>query len=97
MVDSYGALSWLREPVDGARSPELMLLGNQWRLGICPGGVEGAAEGMVTLKAIEIDYGFSINNCNGKQVAYKRTATPRILDPWTMDLPVGGTIILRRA
>ena len=69
----------------GARfdSPEFMLLGNQWRLEIYPGGDATAAEGMTPLylwnmsdKSIEIDLGFSVNDENGKQVAYKQTATP---------------------
>ena len=65
-------------------SPEFMLLGNQWILEIFPGGDEGAAEGMVSIflwnrsnKAIDIDFGFSVNDENGKQVAYERTATPQ--------------------
>jgi hypothetical protein len=47
------------------------------------GGDDDAAEGMMSIdlhnrsnKAIEIDFGFSVNDENGKQVAYKRTATP---------------------
>ena len=69
-------------------SPEFMLLGNPWRVELLPGGYEVAAEGMTSLslhnmsnKAIEIDYGFSVNNGNGKQVAYKRSATPRNFAP----------------
>ena len=61
-------------------SPEFMLSGNPWRLEIFPGGHEDAAEGMVTLvlwnmsdKAIDIDYGFSVNDAFGKQVAYERS------------------------
>ena len=65
-------------------SPEFMLLGNQWCLKIYPGGDEGAAEGMVTLrlvnnsnKAIDAEYGFSVNDGNGKQVVYKQSPGPR--------------------
>jgi hypothetical protein len=64
-------------------SPEFMLLGNQWSLEMYPGGRANADEGMVTLylnnrsnKAIEIDYGFSINDGNGKQVSYEQSGTP---------------------
>jgi hypothetical protein len=80
-VHDFASLSTVRgEFVD---SPEFMLLGNQWRLGICPGGDEGAVEGMVTVdlsnrsdKAIDIDFGFSINDRNGKQVAYEQFDGP---------------------
>jgi hypothetical protein len=67
-------------------SPEFMLLGNQWLLRVFPGGDddEDAEEGMVSLelwnksdKSIKIYYGFSVNNGNGKQVAYGRSDVPR--------------------
>jgi hypothetical protein len=79
-----------RSTVHGARvvSPEFEGFGNQWCVRIYPGGNGYAEEGMVTLylanmsgNAIEIDYGFSINDGNGKQVAFKRTATPRNFGP----------------
>jgi len=61
-------------------SPEFMLLGNPWCLEICPGGTSNAAEGMTSLylcnksdKAIDIDFGFSVIDRRGKQVAYKRS------------------------
>ena len=64
-------------------SPEFMLLGNPWRLGLFPGGHVNAAEGMVTLdlcnmsnKSIDIGYGFSVNDKNGKQVAYEQSNGP---------------------
>jgi hypothetical protein len=64
-------------------SPEFMLLGNQWRMRLYPGGSASAAEGMVSLglwnksdKAIEIDYGFSVNDENGKQVIYEHSDGP---------------------
>jgi hypothetical protein len=64
-------------------SPEFMLLGNQWRLEICPGGTSNAAEGMVTTflanrsdKAIDIYFCFSVNDENGKQVAYEVNFAP---------------------
>jgi len=78
-VHFHGFASLSAERNDRVNSPEFMLLGNPWRLSIYPGGDEGAAEGMVTLrlvsnsnKAIDAKYGFSVNDGNGKQVAYKR-------------------------
>jgi hypothetical protein len=65
-----------------------MLLGNQWRLELFPGGYGDAEEGMVSLylgnrsnKAIDIDFGFSINDGNGKQVAYERSDGPQHFVP----------------
>jgi hypothetical protein len=64
-------------------SPDFDGFGHQWCLGIYPGGDDDAAEGMVTTflanrsdKAIDIDFVFSVNDGNGKQVEYKRSATP---------------------
>ena len=69
-------------------SPEFEGFGNQWRVRMYPGGHARAAEGMVSLglcnmsnKAIEIDFGFSVNDGSGKQVAYERTATPLNIGP----------------
>jgi hypothetical protein len=52
------------------------------------GGQRHTAEGRVSLylnnrsnKAIEIDFGFSVNDGNGKQVAYERTKTPHNFEP----------------
>jgi hypothetical protein len=65
-----------------------MLLGNPWLLAIYPGGNEHAEEGMVSLgldnmsnKAIDIDFGFSVNDGNRKQVVYKRPARPEHFAP----------------
>jgi hypothetical protein len=65
-----------------------MILGNEWRLRLYPGGVTDAAEGMVTLglyneseKPIDIDFDFSVIDGNGKQVAYDRSATPLYFAP----------------
>jgi hypothetical protein len=65
-----------------------MLLGNEWLMWIFPGGHEDAAEGMVSLylhnrsdKSMDIDFAFSVNDGNGKQVAYKRSATPCNFEP----------------
>ena len=70
------------------KSPEFEVFGNQWCLGICQGGHTTAAEGMVPLylynksnKAIEIDFGFSVNDENGRQLAYERVATPHNFAP----------------
>jgi hypothetical protein len=64
-------------------SPAFMLLGNEWGLWMYPGGHATAVDGMVTLglwnksnKAIEIDFGFSVSDGNGKQVVYERSSTP---------------------
>jgi predicted amino acid-binding ACT domain protein len=69
-------------------SPEFMLLGNPWCLVIFPGGRIGSAEGLTSLylynmsnKSIDIDYGFSVSDGNGKQVAYGRSATPEHFEP----------------
>ena len=69
-------------------SPEFMLLGNQWCMRLYPGGYEVAAEDKTSLflcnmsdKAIDIDYGFSVNDENGKQVVYERSATLRNFTP----------------
>jgi hypothetical protein len=77
-----------------------MLLGNPWCLELTPGGYEGEAEESMTSlylwnesdKAIEIDVGFSVNDENGKQVAYKRTATPEHFGPVDDDTSSGGFI-----
>jgi hypothetical protein len=83
----FASLSTLRGVF--VASPEFMLLGNPWSLMIFPGGLEDAAEeGMTSIclfnrsdKAIDIDYGFSVNDGEGKPVANKRTATPRNFGP----------------
>ena len=92
-VHWHGFPSLSLEQGESVDSPKFMLLGNQWFLAMFPGGDVGAAEGMVSLslwnmsdKAIDIDYGFSVNDENGKQVAYERTATPRNFAPmFTVD------------
>jgi hypothetical protein len=77
-----------------------MLLGNPWRLDIYPGGDFIAANGMVSLylynmsnKAIEIDFGFSVNVGNGKQVAYKRSDVSRNFDPEGGDDTTWGRLL----
>jgi hypothetical protein len=65
-----------------------MLLGNEWLLTIYPGGDTSAARGRVSLylanmsdKSIAVQYGFSVINGNGKQVAYERSDGPRNFAP----------------
>jgi hypothetical protein len=78
----------------GINSPEFILLGNPWRVRVFPGGVAAAAGGMVSLyldnmsnKSIDIQYGFSVNDEYGKQVAHQRSATPYNFEPeGTVDL-----------
>ena len=80
-------------------SPDFKGLGNQWRLKFYPGGDLTADEGMVSLylynmsdKAIEIEYGFSVNDGNGKQVTYARSDGPRNLDLWAMIIAGASTM-----
>ena len=82
----FPSLSTLRGV--GVASHEFMLLGNQWHLELHPGGDDNAAEGMTSLflynksnKGTDAEYGFSINDGNWKQVAYKRAGTPRNFGP----------------
>ena len=94
----------------GARfdSPEFMLLGNQWRLKIYPGGEAATAEGMTPLylcnksdKSIEIDFGVSVNDENGKQVEYERSEGPEHFAPlgdaagddWGFELAKRSTLL----
>ena len=56
-------------------SPEFMALGNPWRLKLYPGGDSNSKAGWVAIylinrssKEIDIDFGFSINDGNGKQI-----------------------------
>ena len=81
-IHCHGFASLSSERDESFTSPEFMLLGNQWRMELFPGGDEDAAEGMtspflrnMSSKSIEIDYGFSVNDGRGKRVAYKRSAT----------------------
>jgi predicted amino acid-binding ACT domain protein len=91
-VHGFASLSTVRG--ECVASSEFMLLGNQWRLRIYPGGSATAAEGMASLslenmsnKSIDIDYGFSVSDGNGKRVAYGRSATPEHFEPeGTVDL-----------
>jgi len=87
-VHFHGFESLLVERGRYVYSPNFMLVGNLWCLRVYPGGRRDSAEGMVSLylenmsnKAIKIDYGFSVNDGNGKQVMYKRSPTPDHFDP----------------
>jgi speckle-type POZ protein len=82
-VHWHGFPSLSSEQEESFDSPEFMLLGNEWLLVIFPGGDFIADEGKVSLylynmsdKAIEIDFAFSVNDGNGKQVAYERSNGP---------------------
>ena len=62
-----------------------MRFGHQWYLELHPGGDDDAEVGMVSLdlwnrfnKAIDIDFGFfSVNDGNGKRVAYAGSNDPQ--------------------
>jgi hypothetical protein len=82
-VHCHGFESLSAEEAEFVDSPEFEGIGNRWFLMIYPGGDTSAARGMVSLylynksnKAIEIDFGFSVYDGNGKQVAYNRKKTP---------------------
>jgi hypothetical protein len=97
-VHYHGFRSLTSEQDEYEGSPKFTLLGNQWRLSIYPGGDDDAAEGMVSTflynmseKFIKIDYGFSVNDGNnGKQVAYKQSATPEQFGPVGTDTCARG-------
>jgi hypothetical protein len=87
-VHVHGFANLSSERGEYVDSPEFMRLGNQWRLELYPGGDDEAAEGMVSLylnnesdKAIDIDFGFSVNDSDGKQTDYGRTRTPYYFSP----------------
>jgi hypothetical protein len=94
-VHGFASLPSVRgEAVD---SPEFVLLENPWLLRIYPGGRQDTEEGMVSIylenrsnKSIEINYGFSVSDGNGKQVAHERSAIPLSFDPIGTVNPVGA-------
>ena len=98
-IHCHGFASLSLEQDESVDSPEFMLLGNPWRLQLFPGGDEGAAERMTSIylwnnsdKAIDFDFGFSVNDENGKQVAYKQSRTPGHFGPmFTVDGARGFT------
>jgi hypothetical protein len=66
-------------------SPEFMALGNPWRLLLYPGGHSESRSGWVAIylangsyKSIDMNFGFSIKDGNGKQIANMQTSTPII-------------------
>ena len=84
----HGISSLSTERNAGVRSSEFEGLGNQWSLEIYPGGRGDSAAGMSSLhlwnksnKAIEVDFGVSIIDGNGNQVAISHSATPYYFDP----------------
>ena len=69
----------LNVPVD---SPEFMALGNPWCLYLYPGGVVSSKMGRVAIvlcnrsnKSIDMNFGFSIKDGNGNQIASIQTST----------------------
>jgi hypothetical protein len=87
-VHVHGFAGLPSERDEYADSPEFMLLGNPWSLMIFHGGDSIAADGMVSLyldnmsdKDIEVDFAFSVNDGNGKQLAYKRSVGPNNFSP----------------
>jgi hypothetical protein len=87
-VHGFASLSALPGEFEYVYLPEFTLLENHyWCLSIYPGGNKDATKGMVSLylenrsnKAIEIDFGFSVIDSNGKQVEHK-TDGPRNFTP----------------
>ena len=74
----------------GARvaSPDFMALGNPWCLWLRPGGRMHSRAGWVAIylhnrsnKSIDMNFGFSINDGNGKQIVSIQTSTPFTFDP----------------
>jgi len=87
-IHCHGFASLSSERGEFVYSPEFMLLGNQWCLAMFPGGDTLSEERMTALglwnksdKAIEIDFGFSVNDENGKQVVYERSDGPYNFPP----------------
>jgi len=92
------------EQDESVDSPEFMLLGNQWRVELSPGGHASAVEGRVSLylsnmsdKAIDIQFGFSVNDENGKQVYVERSATPHNFAPVGYRSSLGFTNFAKRS
>jgi len=63
-------------------SPQFSSFGNQWNLGIYPGGRDNSPEGYVvvtlcnmTNKGIEIQLGFNVRNADGREVVYGKSRT----------------------
>ena len=82
----FADLSAVRNvPVD---SSEFMAVGNPWRLSLYPGGRYDSKVGWVAIylinqsnKSIDVNFGFSINDGNGKQIAGGQTVNPFTFDP----------------
>ena len=75
-----------------------LILGNLWDLEIYPGGHGGRAHLILRNRsdnAIEIDYGFSVNDSNGKQVAYKQSVMSQHFAP-VGDFTPGSGVASRR-
>ena len=87
-VHWHGFANLSAEQDVGVFSSDFEGFGNQWSLWIYPGGENDTAEGMTSIylwnmseEAIEMDYGFSVNDENGKQVVHKRSHGPINFDP----------------
>jgi hypothetical protein len=96
-VHGFGSLPAVR----GVGIYSLLLLGNQWRLRIYPGGHDDAAEGMVTLdlwnksnKAIEIDLVFSVNDGMGSKWYMNNRTVHNILLLWALSAAHGAVHLL---
>ena len=86
-VRGFASMSALPDEYEYFYLPKFTLLENHWCLSIYPGGNKDATKGMVSLylenrsnKAIEIDFGFSVIDSNGKQVEHKADG-PRNFTP----------------
>jgi len=85
-VHGFADLSAERNvPVD---SSEFMAVGNPWRLRLYPGGDANSREGWVAIylcncsnKSIDMNFGFSINDGNGNQIANGQTVNPITFGP----------------
>jgi hypothetical protein len=71
----------------GVYSPEFMALGNPWRLKLYPGGRIDSKRGWVAIflmnqsnESIDMQFGLSIKDGKGKQVAKKQPTTPATFD-----------------
>jgi hypothetical protein len=76
-------------------SPEFMACGNSWRLRLYPGGVDISKTGWVAIylhnqsnRSVSVQFGFSIKDGKGEQIAKKQSSTPIAFAP--VDSPSCG-------
>jgi hypothetical protein len=101
-VHGFADLSAVRNvPVD---SSEFMALGNPWYLALYPGGRVHSETGWVAIylqnrssKSIDMNFGFSINDGNGKQIVSIQTSTPFTFDPRGSHCAKGWTDFAKRS